>query len=222
MFATGETVGLAERIIDDTCLVFKYVLHTDIALQAKRQERERKEQERKERAEQEKEGKDGSSDGEMKSKSDKNKRRSRRDSSSSSSAASSRRRSSSSSSSSSSAGSRDSDSDTERFQKTPKVQKYVETQEDLEPIRLSRHKLEKFVHLPFFRDLVKGCFVKIGIGQNAGRSVYRCTEIVDVVETAKIYEIGKSKTNVGLRLRFGKDERVFRWGIFLSISEFCV
>ena len=66
------------------------------------------------------------------------------------------------------------DSDTERFKKSPsKVQKYIESQEDLEPIRLSRFKMEKFVHLPFFKKLVMNCFVRIGIGQYQGRSVYR-------------------------------------------------
>ena len=40
--------------------------------------------------------------------------------------------------------------------------------------------------------------------------VYRCCEITDVVETAKIYNIGKSRTNTGLKLKFGKQERVFR------------
>ena len=43
--------------------------------------------------------------------------------------------------------------------------KYVETQDDLELIRLSRHKMEKFVHLPIFKKLALGCFVRIGIGQ---------------------------------------------------------
>jgi hypothetical protein len=27
--------------------------------------------------------------------------------------------------------------------------------------------------MPFFEDLVKGCFVRVGIGQNEGRSIYR-------------------------------------------------
>ena len=31
----------------------------------------------------------------------------------------------------------------------------------------------RWVHMPFFEDLVKDCFVRIGIGQNEGRSVYR-------------------------------------------------
>ena len=139
-------------------------------LKARKQERERKEQERKERLEREEKA-DGSSDDQKVSKS--SKKKSRRDSSSSSSGGSYRRRSSSSSSSRSSAS--DSDSDTERFKKTPKVQKYVETQLELESIRLSRHKMERFIHSPFFGKLVVGTFVRIGIGENkqTGRSIYR-------------------------------------------------
>jgi RNA polymerase-associated protein RTF1 len=32
-----------------------------------------------------------------------------------------------------------------------------------------------------------------------GRSVYRAAEIVDVCETAKVYSIGKVRTNMGVK-----------------------
>ena len=70
--------------------------------------------------------------------------------------------------------------------------------------------MEKYIHSPFFKTLVMNCFVRIGIGQHHGQAVYRAAEIVDVVETAKVYHVGNSKTNLGLRLKFGKEERVFR------------
>jgi len=162
-------------------------------LKAKRQEKERKDAERhkKQAAKEEK----------------KKKERSSSSSSSAGSGSERSRRSSSSSARSSSEG----DSDTERFKKSPsKVQKYIETQEDLEPIRLSRFKMEKFVHLPIFKKLVMNCFVRIGIGQYQGRSVYRAAEIVDVVETGKVYFVGKMRTNIGTKLKFGREERVFR------------
>jgi len=160
-------------------------------LKAKRQEKERKDAER------------------HKKESEKEEKKKQRASSSSSSAGSGSERSRRSSSSSRS--SSDGDSDTERFKKSPsKVQKYIESQEDLEPIRLSRFKMEKFVHLPFFKKLVMNCFVRIGIGQYQGRSVYRAAEIVDVVETGKVYMVGKMRTNIGTKLKFGKEERVFR------------
>jgi RNA polymerase-associated protein RTF1 len=49
-----------------------------------------------------------------------------------------------------------------------------------------------------------------GIGQANGKSVYRAAEIVDVVETTKVYSVGSVRTNTGLKLKFGKQERVFR------------
>jgi RNA polymerase-associated protein RTF1 len=103
--------------------------------------------------------------------------------------------------------------------------KYVEAQSDLEPIRLSRFKMERFVYLPFFKRLVTGCFVRIGIGDAPdGRPVYRCAEIIEVVETAKVYHLGKVRTNVGLKLRHGKEERMFRLEFIsnqpLTSSEF--
>ena len=68
------------------------------------------------------------------------------------------------------------------------------------------------MHLPFFKRLVLGCFVRIGIGNDpqTGKSVYRCSEVVGVVETGKVYYVGKARTNVGLKLKFGRQERVFR------------
>ena len=115
-------------------------------LKAKRQEKERKDAERQKKEEAEEERKSRSKRG--------------RSSSSSSSSGSERSRSRSGSSSRSSSGS---GSDTERFKKSPsKVQKYIETQEDMEPIRLSRYKLEKFVQLPIFSKLVMNCFCRIG------------------------------------------------------------
>lgn len=80
---------------------------------------------------------------------------------------------------------------------------FIQTKEDLNKVRLSRHKMEKFVHLPFFTRVVTGCFVRIGIGNNnrSGLPVYRVAEISGVVETAKIYQLGTTRTNKGLKLK---------------------
>lgn len=86
----------------------------------------------------------------------------------------------------------------------------VSTIDDLERIRISRHKLERWVHMPFFGKIIAGCFVRVGIGNHDGRPVYRVAEIRDVVETAKVYTLGNTKTNKGLKLRHGNQERVFR------------
>ncbi|XP_057373995.1 RNA polymerase-associated protein Rtf1-like [Daphnia carinata] len=119
--------------------------------------------------------------------------------------------------SSSSSSSSDSDDD-EKSSKTKKPV-FVESKEQLGRIRLSRHKLEKWVHAPFLKRAVVGCFVRIGIGMNNGRSVYRIAEIIDVCETGKIYQLGPTRTNKGLRLRHGAQERVFRLE-FVSNQDF--
>ena len=127
-----------------------------------------------------------------------------------------RRKSSSSSSSSSSSVSSISsgESDTERHKSNKVVKKarVIDTRAELEKIRLFRFKIDKFVHLPIFKKTVVGCFARIGIGHNKEKNVpvYRVAEITDVCETFKTYNIGKARTNVGLRLRTSKQERVFR------------
>ena len=64
-----------------------------------------------------------------------------------------------------------------------------------------------------------GCFVRIGIGNNKGKQVYRAGEITEVCETAKIYTLGSTKTNKGFKLKHGNQERVFRLE-FVSNSTF--
>lgn len=79
--------------------------------------------------------------------------------------------------------------------------------------------MEKWVHLPDFGKIISGCFVRIGIGQHEGRSIYRIAEILEVCDTPKIYNIGKTRTNKGLKLRHGHQERVFRLE-FVSNNSF--
>ncbi|XP_042886270.1 RNA polymerase-associated protein RTF1 homolog, partial [Penaeus japonicus] len=132
---------------------------------------------------------------------------------------STRRRSSSSSSSSSSGSDSDSGRSNDSYRSRDERPKTVASKEDLEKIRLSRHKMERFVHLPIFSKAIIGCYVRIGIGSNQGRPVYRVAEITEVCETAKIYQLGNTRTNKGLRLRHGSHERVFRLE-FVSNSAF--
>ncbi|CAD6201403.1 GSCOCG00000206001-RA-CDS [Cotesia congregata] len=132
--------------------------------------------------------------------------------------------------SSSSGDDRDSDSDDKKSVTSnkavkPKKPLYVGHRDDLNKVRLSRHKMERFVHLPFFDRVVRGCFVRVGIGNNNGKPVYRVAEISGVCETSKIYQLGGTRTNKGLRLRHGAQERVFRLEFVsnqdFTDSEFC-
>lgn len=96
---------------------------------------------------------------------------------------------------------------------------FISDKEDLNKLRISRHKMERFINLPFFDRLVTNCFVRVTIGNNNNQPVYRCAEIIGVVETAKIYSLGKHRTNKGLRLRHGSSDRVFRLE-FVSNQDF--
>ncbi|KAM6913033.1 RNA polymerase-associated protein RTF1 homolog isoform 1-T1 [Xenentodon cancila] len=129
--------------------------------------------------------------------------------------------------------SRSSSYDDDEKEETPPKSQPVSLPEELNRIRLSRHKLERWCHMPFFSKTVTGCFVRIGIGNSSSKPVYRVAEIVDVVETAKVYQLGSTRTNKGLQLshlnyhplmlkllsRHGADTRVFRLE-FVSNQEF--
>ncbi|KAM5235736.1 RNA polymerase-associated protein RTF1 homolog [Ctenodactylus gundi] len=111
-----------------------------------------------------------------------------------------------------------SDEEEEKEELPPKSQP-VSLPEELNRVRLSRHKLERWCHMPFFAKTVTGCFVRIGIGNHNSKPVYRVAEITGVVETAKVYQLGGTRTNKGLQLRHGSDQRVFRLE-FVSNQEF--
>jgi len=160
-----------------------------------------------------KEGSDDEGSGKESGKEGSGSPKSRKSRSSSSSSSSSSSRSGSKSGSGSGSGS---DDEVERQDTKPKV---ITTKEELARIRLSRFKLEKWVHAPFFVDTVMNCFVRVNIGTNMGQPVYRVAEVVDVKETQKVYYFGSSMTNKALRLRYAKAERDYRLE-YISNSEF--
>jgi len=93
-------------------------------------------------------------------------------------------------SSSSSASTRSSDSEEDEETREWRAQRQsqpISTKEELSLIRLSRHKLERWCSMPFFKNTVVGCFVKIGIGSHEGRAIYRvCSKIVPSLVILKL------------------------------------
>lgn len=82
--------------------------------------------------------------------------------------------------------------------------------EEVQKVRLSRHRMEVWVHEPFFSDIVIGCFVRIGIGNGKdGNQVYKCAEIVDV-EEGQVYTLGMTKTKKRIKLRHGAEAKFFK------------
>lgn len=49
----------------------------------------------------------------------------------------------------------------------------ISTKSELKSMILTRFRMEKWCHAPFFADVAKGAFVRINIGQNNGMPVYR-------------------------------------------------
>lgn len=130
----------------------------------------------------------------------------------------SKRSSSMSGSDDSSQSSQSSDSDRDSEDEVARVV-FITNRDEISKVRLSRFKMERWCHMPYFKKTVVGCYVRIGIGQNNGKSVYRVAEITDVVETAKIYQLGTTRTNKGLKLRYCAQERVYRLE-FVSNQDF--
>ena len=80
----------------------------------------------------------------------------------------------------------------------------ISSAEEINKVRMSRFRLDMWVHRPFFDKVVIGSFVRVGIGANEGRSVYRVAEVIDLIEGAKVYNIISNPTNKLLKLRHGR------------------
>jgi len=78
--------------------------------------------------------------------------------------------------------------------------------------------------MKWFQNTVKGCYVRVNIGTGDTKSCYRIAEIVEVVESSKVYPLDpgdggpRSQTNKALKLRIGDKTRDFRL-LFISNSE---
>ncbi|KAF9201458.1 RNA polymerase-associated protein rtf1 [Haplosporangium sp. Z 27] len=114
----------------------------------------------------------------------------------------------------------DYDSEPEKKKSSKSVVRKPAVLEELNSIRLSRDRLEKWCYSPFFKDTVVGCYVRLLLGPDQNRQpVYRITEIIGVGKQSKIYQVGKTMTNLTLTLKHGKAEKAFTMDI-ISNSNF--
>lgn len=78
-------------------------------------------------------------------------------------------------------------------------------------IKLSRFRCEQWCHMGFFSDIVKGMYVRIGLGRSAaGKDTYRCAEVLGILKSPKVYNLGTTRTNLALNLRIGNTKRGYR------------
>lgn len=103
---------------------------------------------------------------------------------------------------------------------------YITTLNEMNQLRLSRHKLETFINLPTFEKTIVGCFVRVNISPINSKSPqqlgYKMAEIVAVVETPEVYLFGNHiRTNKKIRLRHGNHERTDSMA-FVSNQDFTI
>lgn len=103
---------------------------------------------------------------------------------------------------------------------------YITTLDEMNKLRLSRHKLETFINLPIFEKTIVGCFVRVNISPINSKSPqqlgYKMAEIVAVVETPEVYLFGNHiRTNKKIRLRHGNHERTDSMA-FVSNQDFTI
>lgn len=67
--------------------------------------------------------------------------------------------------------------------------------------------------------MVPGCFVRIGIGDQQGRPIYRVAEIVGVKDGFRPYMFGKIQTTKRIELQIGSSRRSFQIS-YVSNSNF--
>nr|CAD2195313.1 unnamed protein product [Meloidogyne enterolobii] len=129
-----------------------------------------------------------------------------------------------SSSSSSPASSRSSSPVYGKSRSPSPVAQPIEKMDDLLKGQAIRRRIARIVHAPFFHKTIVGCFVRVQIGNHEGKPTYRIAQVVDVVETAKVYEVEPNtdiRTNKGLKLKICNNDaqRVIRLE-FVSNSNF--
>ena len=88
--------------------------------------------------------------------------------------------------------------------------------ERVQSITLRRAMLEKWLLEPFFEQVVRGCIVRIGVGD-----LYRAAEVVGMQEEAEntefpAYMLGTRRTTKRLQLEFGESRQ---WYSMASISN---
>ena len=102
----------------------------------------------------------------------------------------------------------------------------VQNADEINIAKLSRFRCEQWCHNPWFRDLICGMYVRVGLGINkeTGRETYRCAKILSTLTTLKHYELGNTRTNLAANVQIGTKEKGYRLNYLsnqpISESEF--
>ncbi|KAH8361039.1 hypothetical protein KR200_002475, partial [Drosophila serrata] len=86
--------------------------------------------------------------------------------------------------------------------KVPPPDLPVTSLEQLEQLRLTRHKISLLIVRPFFEQAVTGCFVRINVNSAGEPPDHRIAEILDILELDYGYKLDEIPTNAALKLRY--------------------
>jgi len=74
----------------------------------------------------------------------------------------------------------------------------------LQNMVLTRNDLVKILHEPYFEEITKGYFVRVSLGDNEGKRVYRLCEIDGFKDKPTSYKVDEKFTSKYLVLKYGK------------------
>ncbi|XP_023174057.1 RNA polymerase-associated protein RTF1 homolog [Drosophila hydei] len=78
----------------------------------------------------------------------------------------------------------------------------IRTLEQLDALRLTRHRIEQLLRCTNFELAVLSCFVRLNVNPMNVPLEYRIAEIMGTTELAEGYYVGKTPTNIVLHLRY--------------------
>ncbi|BFG00766.1 RNA polymerase-associated protein Rtf1 [Drosophila madeirensis] len=90
----------------------------------------------------------------------------------------------------------------EQPQKPSLVDRPVKRLDQLEPVRLTRHRLIQLLLRPAHEQSVLGCFVRVRTSVQGEPPIYHVAEIMDIKQVVLGYLVDELPTNIGLRLRY--------------------
>lgn len=81
---------------------------------------------------------------------------------------------------------------------------FISRKDQLDQLKLSRHKLEKMIDAPNFDEIVVGCFIRVNIETKVIKDPYHVAEIIKVFERNVEYDLGAARTKKVFKINIGE------------------
>jgi RNA polymerase-associated protein RTF1 len=91
--------------------------------------------------------------------------------------------------------------------------------QQLQRILIRRSQLESWFREPYFETLIRGCLVRVLVGSDQGRKVYRLAEVKDVGKAKSVYTFNNHPCQKSLILQLGASTKSFKMELISNNSE---